>query len=95
MSDEFAKSLASSEPAKSVDSPQGCKILIEMSPTGDIAFKLTPGMTKVTVYGLLEMARSQFDKMCLMAEAQQAKEQVQASCGGIPGLLKRMNGGRG
>ena len=92
MSDAFAKSVESSTP---IDPPQGCKILIEMSPTGDISFKLTPSMTKVTVYGLLEMARSQFDKMCLVAEAQQAKEQVQASRGGIPGLLKRMNGGHG
>lgn len=93
MSDEIASQFEKAEPSTPIDPPQGAKILIEWCADGSIGLKVTPSMTRITFYGLLEVARSKFEQLYLIAESESVKEQVHASRGGIPGLLKRMNGG--
>ena len=59
-----------------------------MHPDGQVEFQF-PKVSKVTLYGLLELARAQFDKMVLLSEVKESQE----SRGGIANLLRRKNGG--
>lgn len=87
MSDEVAKQFETSKP----EVPQqgrSVTLTVTLHPDGSIEFQL-PLNNKILCYGLIECARAQADKLYLIDE----QKKVQASRGGVPGLLKRMNGG--
>ena len=89
MSDEVAKTFEAQKPvAESASTGRSVTLSVTMHPNGQVDFQFPQG-GKVLIYGMIELARAQFDKMILTTELQKA----QASRGGMNGLLKRMNGG--
>lgn len=91
MSDEFAKKVEQDR-VETPGVPEGKSVTLSVTlhPNGQIDFQLPAG-NKILAYGLIEVARAQLDKMYLLSEM---KETVPPR-GGVEGMLKRMNGGRG
>lgn len=91
MSDEVAKQFeAQNKQTPGTPAGKSVTLSVTLHPNGEINFQLPAG-NKILAYGLLEVARAQLDKIYLTAELQQSTPPR----GGVEGLLKRMNGGRG
>ena len=90
MSDETAKAFEKTPPVPEPTTGRSVTLSMTLHPNGQIDFQLPAG-NKILAYGLVELARAQLDKTYLLEEI----KQTQPSRGGIDGLLKRMNGGRG
>ena len=89
MSDEMAK--RAEEELKATPQATGGRsvsLTITLHPNQQIEFNLPLG-NKILLYGLLEAARAQADKLYLIEETKRQS----VSHGGIDGLLKRLNGG--
>ena len=92
MSDEVAKEFETQKSPQTPGTPEGKSVTMSVTlhPNGQIDFQLPAG-NKILAYGLIEVARAQLDKMYLLSEM----EKTVPPRGGVEGLLKRMNGGRG
>lgn len=91
MSDEVAKQFEKQQVPTVPGTPEGKSVTLSVTlhPNGEINFQLPAG-NKILSYGLLEVTRAQLDKLYLVNELKQSPPR-----GGVDGLLKRMNGGRG
>ena len=89
MSDEAAKHFEAQGSVQEEGKPsRSFTLLITMHPDGNLEISGPIG-NDLLCYGMLEKARSQIQKLHLLADL----KRTQAKPGGIEGLLKRMNGG--
>jgi len=88
MSDTTAQQFA--QEGQPVENP-AMTLSITLHPDGSMAFAFPAN--EILSYGLLEKARAKLDELALVRAAQHAQQRVQASRGGMNGLLKKLHGG--
>lgn len=92
MSDEVAHQFEQQQTPGNEEPGRSVTLSITLHPNGQLDLS-GPLANKILSYGLLGAATSKLDEMWTLKTLEEQAVKAQASRGGIPGLLKRMNGG--